>query len=176
MQILFFIVMALLLGAITPIYLSMNSSVARYVDSPTLANISFFLVGLTVATGIVAAIALINLSEETEGILATAQKFTQVPPQYYLSGAFSAMFVLGTTALLPRLGANVFFVTFVTGQIVMATIISHFGILESPHDPISVRKVVGISLVITGLSVTTLLKDFSWVPGNFRNLISFWST
>ena len=176
MQFLVLVSIALLLGAITPVYLSMNSSVARYVGSPTLANISFFLVALIMAITIVIFISLISPDGEAREIATIAEKFKSVPPQYYLSGAFSALLVLGTTALIPRLGATVFFVAFVSGQVLMAVIVSHFGILESPQDPISLQKVVGLVFVIMGIAFTTVFKDISWFSADFRNSFSFWRT
>jgi transporter family-2 protein len=38
----------------------------------------------------------------------------------------------------------------VSGQILMAIIVSHFGILESPQDPITLRKTLGAILVVAG--------------------------
>jgi uncharacterized membrane protein YdcZ (DUF606 family) len=37
----------------------------------------------------------------------------------------------------------------------MAVIVSHFGILESPHDPINMKKLIGASLVIMGAIIST---------------------
>ena len=46
MQFVVFLFTAFLMGAITPIYLPMKSSIARYVGSPILANVTFFLIAL----------------------------------------------------------------------------------------------------------------------------------
>jgi len=43
----------------------------------------------------------------------------------------------------------------VTGQIVMAIVVSHFGALESPLDPISLKKMLGATLVIMGAVIST---------------------
>jgi bacterial/archaeal transporter family-2 protein len=43
---------------------------------------------------------------------------------------------------------------FIGGQIIMAMIIGHFGVLESPKDPISLRKFVGAALLALGSFVS----------------------
>ncbi|MFN6560864.1 MAG: DMT family transporter [Nostoc sp. ChiSLP01] len=167
MQFIVFILSAFLMGAITPIYLPMNSSVARYVGSPILANIAFFFMGL--ATTLIALSITLLLTSNTDG-LAIAAKFKNVPIHLYLSGVFSALLILGTTVLIPRLGASTFFVLFVLGQVVMAAVVSHLGILESPKDPISLQKIVGIIFLIAGVGLVTFsnVKEISWLPTVFK--------
>ncbi|WP_414562211.1 MULTISPECIES: DMT family transporter [unclassified Anabaena] len=176
MQFIVFLLAAFLMGAITPIYLPMNSSVARYVGSPILANMAFFFMGL--ATTLIALSITLLLTANTDG-LAIAAKFRNVPIYLYLSGVFSALLILGTSVLIPRLGASTFFVLFVLGQVVMAAVVSHLGILESPKDPISLQKIVGIIFLITGVGLTTFshAKEISWLPTVFKSVrASFWGT
>lgn len=176
MQFIVSILAAFLMGAITPIYLPMNSSVARYVGSPILANIAFFFMGL--ATTFIALSITLLLTANTDG-LAIAAKFRSVPIYLYLSGVFSALLILGTTALIPRLGASTFFVLFVLGQVLMAALVSHLGILESPKDPISLQKIIGIILLSTGVGLATFshANAINWLPTVFKSFgVSFWGT
>ena len=39
--------------------------------------------------------------------------------------------------------------------ITMAIVVSHFGILDSPEDPISINKIIGASLVMVGADIST---------------------
>jgi bacterial/archaeal transporter family-2 protein len=176
MQFIVFLLAAFVMGAITPIYLPMNSSVARYVGSPILANIAFFFMGLA-ATLIALSITLL-LTSNTDGV-AIAEKFRNVPSYLYLSGVFSAVLILGTSALIPRLGASNFFVLFVLGQVIMAAVVSHLGILESPKDPISLQKIVGIMFLITGVGLTTFshVKVTNLLPTILQSVrTSLWGT
>ena len=166
MQVLFLLIIAFTMGAITPIYLPMNSSVARYVGSPILANLSFFFMALA-ATLITLSITLL-LSSNMSGATIIA-KYKEVPVYLYLSGILSALLILGTTAVIPRLGASTFFILFVSGQVIMAAIVSHLGILESPQEPISMQKVFGISLLLIGVTLTTF-KNVNWLPAVFKSL------
>ena len=145
MQTAMYIGLAFLLGILMSIYLPMNSSVSRYVGSSITANITFFFVALL--TSIV--IFLIF------GQFDTINKVKEVPIYLYLTGFISAFMILGTTFLIPHLGARKFFILLIAGQIIMAVIVSHFGILESPHDPINMKKLIGASLVIMGAIIST---------------------
>ena len=40
-------------------------------------------------------------------------------------------------------------------QILMAIIVSHFGILESPRDPITFKKILAAGLVVAGAFLST---------------------
>ena len=152
MQFILLILAAFSMGIVTTVYLPMNSSVAKYVGSPVVANVAFFLVALL--TTLIAFSVTLWLVPNMEG-LQTVQKLRTVPAYLYLGGVCSALFILGTTLLIPRLGANSFFILFVSGQVIMAVIISHFGLLESPKDPISLQKIIGVMLLIIGVFTTT---------------------
>ncbi|MDJ0678750.1 MAG: DMT family transporter [Xenococcaceae cyanobacterium MO_167.B52] len=169
MQFVVFLFTAFLMGAITPIYLPMKSSIARYVGSPILANVTFFLIALI--TTLIALTTTLLLMSGTDGLVIVS-KLRTVPPYLYVSGALSALLILGTTILIPRLGANTFFVLFVSGQVIMALAVSHLGILESPQDPVSLPKIIGVMFLITGVAITTLAnsQEISWIPTVFKEI------
>jgi transporter family-2 protein len=144
MQTITYVFLAVLTGVIISVYLPMNSSVARYFGSPITANVSFFLVALLTASVIFLLF----------GDLKTIGNLDQVPPYLFLTGAFSALMVLGTTFLIPRLGARRYFILLIAGQVIMAMIVSHFGVLESPKDPITWRKLSGALLLVLGAIVS----------------------
>lgn len=127
------------------IYLPMNSSVSKYVGSPITANVTFFL------TALLTSILIFFLNSQFD----TLNKIKEVPAYLYLTGFISAFMILGTTFLIPHLGARKFFILLISGQILMAVIVSHFGILESPKDPISMKKLIGAFVVIIGAFIST---------------------
>jgi len=145
MQSLLFWLIAFVMGVITSVYLPMNGVVARYVGSALLANIPFYLLG---------AITTLLLYSLT-GNFSAVSRFREVPSYLYLSGFISAFLVFGSTFLIPRLGAGRFFVLFVTGQILMALAVSHFGLLDSPQDPITLKKLFGAILLLIGVALAT---------------------
>ena len=137
--------LALLIGAIISIYFPMNSAVSRYMGSPLTANISFFVVALTTS------ILLFAVWGEVE----TLNNVKHVPSYLFLTGFISAFIVLGTTFLIPKLGARTFFILTIAGQIAMAMVVSHFGVLESPKDPVTLKKIIGAVLLFSGAIVST---------------------
>lgn len=145
MQTTLYIVLAFAMGLIMSIYLPMNSSVAKYVGSSIAANVIFFIVALLTST-------LIFL---LSGRWDTINHLNDVPAFLYLAGFVSAFVVLGTTFLIPHIGARKFFILLITGQILMAMVVSHFGILESPKDPINLQKMIGAALVLAGAVFST---------------------
>jgi transporter family-2 protein len=139
-----YILAALLIGAISSIYMPMNSSVSKFLGSPLTANMSFYLVAL------ITSILLFAIFGEFE----TIHNLRNVPPLLYLTGFISAFIVLGITFLIPILGARKLVILSLAGQILMAMIVSHFGILESPVDPVNFKKVIGAALLIMGAMVS----------------------
>jgi bacterial/archaeal transporter family-2 protein len=145
MQTAIFVGLAFSMGNILSIYMPMNSSVAKYLGSPLTANVTFFFVAL------ITSIILFLIF----GKFDTLYKVKDVPIYLYLTGFVSAFFVLGTTFLVPTLGARKFFILLIAGQIVMAVAVSHFGVLESPKDPITIKKAIGAALVVLGAMIST---------------------
>jgi transporter family-2 protein len=135
-----FIVVAFLMGVILSVYLPMNSSASRYLGSSAAASATFFVVAT------ITSILILILGGQYHSLA----KIRTVPPYLHIAGIISAFFIVGTTFLIPKIGARTFFILLVSGQILMAMAISHFGILESPQDPITVKKTLGAVLVIAG--------------------------
>ncbi|MEM8785644.1 MAG: DMT family transporter [Pseudomonadota bacterium] len=143
------IAIAVAIGVATAVYLPMNAVMARHLGSPELANTLFFFVG-TVGT---LALLVFNLDKVSLARLGDA------PWYLFLSGLVSALVILSVTLLVPRLGARVLFVSLIGGQVLMSLVVSHFGWLASPKDPLTGMKVLGGGLVVAGVIVTTLSAD-----------------
>jgi len=139
-----YLLAALSIGAISSIYMPMNSSVSRYLGSPLTASITFYIVAL------ITSLLLFAIFGESE----TIYKINSVPLYLYLTGFISAFIVLSITFLIPILGARKLVILSLTGQLLMAMIVSHFGVLESPLDPINLKKIIGALLLIMGAIVS----------------------
>ena len=140
-----YIAIALLMGALMSVYLPMNSAVSKYLGSAVAATITFFSVALMTAI-------IIYILWGTNGAV---KKLHDVPTYLYLSGFISAFMIIGTTYLIPHLGARRFFILLISGQVLMAIVVSHFGILESPRDLVNFKKLSGAALVIAGAFLST---------------------
>ena len=139
-----YILLALMIGVIAAVYLPMNSSVARHLGSPLTANMTFYSVALVTSV----------LLFLVFGDMSSLYRIPAVPPQLYLTGVVSAFIVLAITFLIPKLGARQLAVLSIAGQVLMAMAISHYGVLESPKEPITLKKVIGASLLVAGVAVS----------------------
>ncbi|MBW1799964.1 MAG: DMT family transporter [Deltaproteobacteria bacterium] len=146
MQTTLFYILALAMGVMLSIYLPMNSTVARHLGSPITASMPFFFVAFLTTIGILLIF----------GDTGTLLKLKQLPPNLFLPGFAAAFMVLGTTFLIPKIGARKFFILTIAGQILMAMILSHFGALESPKDPVTLKKLAGAVLIVVGAGISTL--------------------
>ena len=142
----FYILFALVMGAMLSIYLPMNSAVSKHLGSAITANITFFFVAL--ATSVV----IFLFWGERDTIL----NVRQVPLWLYLTGVVSAVMILGTTFLIPKIGVRQFFIFTVSGQILMAIVVSHYGLLGTPTDVVTVKKLIGALFVVVGLVFSTI--------------------
>lgn len=68
----------------------------------------------------------------------------------YLGGVLGAFILIAIVFLLPRVGTTVTLVSIVVGQLAMALLIDHYGLLASPQLPASLPRLAGIALVAVG--------------------------
>lgn len=133
------------MGGIMSVYLPMNGTISKCIGSSLTANVTFFLVAFLTAITLFLVF----------GDFKTLLKIRYVPPYLFLSGFFSAFIILGTTFSIPYLGARKFFILLITGQILIAILVSNYGILSSTQDPMTIKKAIGASLVILGAFIST---------------------
>jgi len=136
----FYIVLTFFMGASISIYMPMNSSIARYLGSAKGANMIFFFFAF------IASAIIFFCLDEPKVLL----NLSKTPKYLLLNGIVSALVVLGMTILIPKLGAGDFFVLLIAGQILMALVVSHLGILESPQETINLQKLFGTVLFVVG--------------------------
>ncbi len=136
---------AIVMGACISVYLPMLSQSARIAGSPVLVNIVFYLIAAITSVAIFLVV----------GEFSQVQKIGDVPLWMHLAGVVSAFMIVGSVFLIPRIGAGPFFILLVAGQMLMGTIMSQFGLLGSPVDPLTVRKVAGVALAIGGAYLVT---------------------
>jgi len=142
----FWLILAVVLGAAISIYMPMNGAIAKVAGSPIVANVLFYFVGLLTS------LALLGLFGDFKTLL----KLKNLPPFLLITGVMSALMVLGTIFLLPQLGAGKLFLLQIVGQIIMALIVSHFGLFESSQDPITPQKIIGAAFLVVGAIITVV--------------------
>lgn len=138
----FYILIALLAGALMPTQAATNNKMAAFVDSPVLAAFVSFFVG-TIALFVyllVAGVPLTNLAGARDAPLAA-----------WAGGLLGAFFVAAAVSLVPKLGVAMTFSLIIAGQMIVTLVIDHFGLLGVPVKEISLARLAGILLVVTGV-------------------------
>ena len=135
------VAIAILTGALGAIHVPINGALGARIQSTAVATFTFYGVAFLIISGIT-----FLTSERT-----ALRNLADVPVWLYVvPGIISVAVVAGGTFLMPRLGAiNVFVIT-VFAQTVVRVVISHFGWLESPVDPITLPKLAGAAMVAIG--------------------------
>lgn len=137
----FWFALAIMAGVLGSIHVPLNGALSVKIQSAMVATFTFYGVAFL-------AIASISFFLAPRAAL---QSLLEVPGWYYLlPGLISVTVVGANTFLIPRLGAINLLVITVAAQLLGRIIISHFGYLESPIDPISWQKIAGSVLVIGG--------------------------
>jgi transporter family-2 protein len=76
-------------------------------------------------------------------------------PALLTAGMMGACLVFAIGWLIPRVGAGPVMITLLAGQIIGGLVISHFGWLGSPVQPITLTKIAGVLVMVGGVVVAT---------------------
>jgi transporter family-2 protein len=128
-------------GVLVAVQAPVNARLRAVVDSPLAAALvsfavgSVLLVGLTIASGEIGAVA----------------KLGGGPWWAYLGGICGTALVVATLLAVPRIGVLATFVAVVVGEVVIATVIDRFGWFGVPRIPITWDRVVAVVLLAISL-------------------------
>lgn len=142
------IALMLLIGFVLTLHLAMNAQVGVIVKNPRMGNALFWTIGAVTAI-------LIGLTGWDSAFFSNLK---QVPLWLLTAGIMGGALVFGIAWTMPQLGAGTAFVLMIAGQVISGMIFSHFGLLGSPVEPVSMIKIVGVVLLIAGAAIVTLAK------------------
>jgi transporter family-2 protein len=134
--------MAICAGALIPVQAAANASLSKSIDSVLYSALMLFVVGLV----FISSFLLVNRAP-FPGMAA----FATAPAYSYVGGLIVATYVLSITYLAPRMGVGNAICFIVTGQIIVAVLIDHFGLLGASTSAINLSRCAGVTLMITGL-------------------------
>jgi transporter family-2 protein len=144
----FLIALMLVIGFVLTLHLAMNSQVGVIVKNPRMGNALFWTIGAVTAI-------LIGLTGWDSAFFSNLK---QVPVWLLTAGIMGGALVFGIAWAMPQLGAGTAFVLMIAGQVISGMIFSHFGLLGSPVEPVSMIKIVGVVLLVAGAGIVTLAK------------------
>jgi len=136
------------LGIVLAVHLAMNGKVGSVINNARVANALFWCIGALAAV-------VIGLTGWRAGALAPLR---QVHPALLVAGILGASLVFAIAWLIPQVGAGPVMITLLAGQVIGGLLMSHYGWLGSPVQPITLTKVIGVLVMIAGVGLATFTK------------------
>jgi bacterial/archaeal transporter family-2 protein len=76
-------------------------------------------------------------------------------PWYALAAGVFGLVVIGAISyMIPRIGVAGSIITIVAGQLLVGTILDHFGLLGAAEKPLVATRVIGLMVVLAGVWLT----------------------
>jgi transporter family-2 protein len=141
-------IFTMFLGIVLTVHLAMNGKVGSVINNARVANALFWCIG---ALGAV----VIGMTGWQAGAL---RPLKQVNPVLLLAGILGASLVFAIAWLIPQVGAGPVMITLLAGQVIGGLLLSHYGWLGSPVQPITLTKVAGVLVMIVGVALATFNK------------------
>jgi bacterial/archaeal transporter family-2 protein len=84
--------------------------------------------------------------------LPTAGELRQIPAyMWFAGGVFSFIAVSLFYYVIPRVGISTAVTFSLTGQVIFAAVASHFGWFGMPLEPVSIKKIAGMLVMMAGV-------------------------
>jgi transporter family-2 protein len=135
--------LAFIAGALIPVQAAANAALSKSLQG----NVPFAALTLFVVSGAASAVVVLLGASP----MPSAAALRAAPWWSYLGGFIVAFYVFTITFLAPRLGVGTAIALIVTGQVVAALTIDHFGLLRSLTFPLTLTRVVGAVLMAVGV-------------------------
>jgi len=137
-----FLGLALITGALIPVQAATNAAFSKSVGNATITTLMVLIVGL---------IGMCVFALFSRAPLPTRQQLSSAPGYSYLGGLIVATYIIMITVLVPRIGVGTSIGLIVTGQIICAVLIDHFGLFNVTQHPVSITRLAGMLLMIFGV-------------------------
>jgi transporter family-2 protein len=138
--------LTLVIGVALTVHLAMNGKVGSVLDNARVANAIFWCIGAAAAVAI-------GITGWREQVLIAIK---ETNPFLFLAGAIGACLVFGIAFLIPRIGAAKLTLIMLAGQILGGLVLSQYGLLGSPREPISFRSALGAAIMFAGVVMAIL--------------------
>jgi bacterial/archaeal transporter family-2 protein len=129
-------------GAVLPIQAGLNSRLGKSLDSPAFASMISFLVG---------ALAVAAYLPFTRESLSWAGLRSASVVSWLGGGLTGAFFITASMLALPRIGMALTFSFVVAGQMIIAMVLDHFGVLVAEPHAFNGWRFLGIILIVGGV-------------------------
>jgi len=128
------------------------------------AKLRFFVSSAYLSSGVsflVAWLFLLLLSLAThQPLVISPTTITQNPSWLWLGGLFGAIALTGNVVLFQEIGSLQTTVLPIMGQIIMSVVIDQFGLFQSPINPLTLAKIIGLTIIIIGVVLSLGVLDY----------------
>jgi bacterial/archaeal transporter family-2 protein len=136
------IILTLITGALIPIQAAANAACSKATGNPILAAF------ITLSTGLIAIILYMVISKTPLPEIATLKS---VHPINFTAGLIVAIYLIIITFITPRLGVGSSIGLIITGQIIGAITIDHYGFFNTMIRTVDFKRVLGTLFMIIGI-------------------------
>ncbi|MBK3515931.1 DMT family transporter [Carboxylicivirga marina] len=133
---------ALIIGGLLAVQGSINSQLGGILKSPTQAAfVSFFVGTITLFA--------LNIVMRTE--LPSKALIAEMPLYLFIGGIIGAIYVSSAIILIPKIGVATMLGASIGGQMIVASVIDHYGLFNVAVHAVSPGRIIGIVLLIIGV-------------------------
>ena len=138
----FFLLIAVIAGALLPIQAAFNARMGKITGSPIMGAFMSFAVG-TIALFIYLIISRQQFS--------FSQTVKQAPWFLWTAGLLGCVYVASSILLLPRLGVALTFGLVIFGQLMISLFIDHYGLFGAAIKTVNIYRILGVLLLLSGV-------------------------
>lgn len=81
-------------------------------------------------------------------------QWRQLPWYTLVAGAFGLVVISAVSYTIPRVGVAAAIITIVAGQLLVSTILDHYGLLGAMERPLDTTRAIGLAVVMVGVWLT----------------------
>lgn len=139
---LLFSFIALIAGALVPFQAGSNAYLGKALGHPFWATLVSLVVSLVVMLPVILAMKIPVMNVEA---------FGKLPWWAWFGGVAGVIYITAALTLTPQLGATMFIVCVICGQVTVSLIIDKFGLMGLPTKEITFGRVTGVVLIVLGM-------------------------
>jgi bacterial/archaeal transporter family-2 protein len=141
------LVLAVAAGISVIVQQALNANLRAALGSAAWSGFTSYLIGT---------ICMVLLALALRDPLPSAAVAARVPWWAWSGGLFGAIFIGLAILLIPKIGAATFVALLVTGQMLAALTLDHFGLLGVPVQPATLVRMAGAGFLILGVVLIRL--------------------
>jgi transporter family-2 protein len=136
------IVITLITGALVPVQAATNAACSKATGSPIIAAF------ITLLTGLISITLYLVISKTPLPEIATLKN---THPINFIAGLIVAFYLIIITFITPRLGVGSSIGLIITGQLIGAITIDHYGLFNTMMRTIDAKRILGTLFMILGI-------------------------